>query len=726
MTNLVDLTKSAFAPEGAVAAAMRAAGRSHTYNPKQDEYATLMAQAILGRGDLRGLITLLEGETGVGKTVGYLVPMCLHLGLTGSQKTGRKGLVSTYRLELQRQIVDREFAIAAAVAKALTGADLTAAPRKGRRNFISVSRVRGLMASLKEAGQLTDETRAALESLIEFPGGDLMLWREVNDMPARVRAEDICLLPGASLSEAAPYYDHIEASKDADVLVVTHALLMRSCLRWNRLLDGDDEDERRFDVGVIDEADRLPSAADSVFSARISVPMVERIVESLEPYDVPDTVKAVSDWRKWMDSQFTSLSENAPSVFRREGAGGFAVLADPRIAKSRVQARDLAANMALELRKGAGVALRQKLPSSDYHEIVGISDQLMEFVKACDNLGDKLKSPVMQWSPVRTYGAFSVVPLWPGRLIANVWRAKEPYQPWLRSVIMTSATLDAPGERPQSQFYGFRDQIGIVPEWHHYNDTGSTSLSPDKFGKMRFMLADRNVPKPGGGEDEEEESNPEWIAYSAQGIVAAKERGGRSLVLLPSYRDTASIATKARELGVDLLEHKPGTRLADYLKAFRADPNAVLITPGGWEGLDLPGLLKHVIIPRVPFPMLDSARNRALLDAFALRGIDENKAMRILFTYYSADTRRRLRQGIGRGIRSFQDDVTLWVLDPRFPLPRTITSNRRLRQTNLPSLMYVALVNCIPNRFRSGVASTYDDAEIFPFQGQAKDLTATG
>src|SRR3546814_16002696 len=35
--------------------------------------------------------------------------------------------------------------------------------------------------------------------------------------------------------------------------------------------------------------------------------------------------------------------------------------------------------------------------------------------------------------------------------------------------------------------------------------------------------------------------------------------------------------------------------------------------------------------------------------------------------------RRKLRQGIGRGIRRPNDSVKLWLLDPRFPLPATLS-----------------------------------------------------
>lgn len=708
MNDLVVLTAKAFAKGGPLEEALTKLGRPYIINPHQTRYADLTAKSLVGKPDIRGLTTLLEGETGVGKTLGYLIPTGLHAALTDT-----RALVSTHTLHLQHQIVKREFEVVRQVVKQMTGADISIAPQKGRGNFVSPSRVRDLMDALKNENQLSAEAKTALEDLAAFPSGDIREWQETRAFPENVRASDICLLPGADLSEASAYIAHKEDAQQADVLVVTHALLMRSCINWNTMLGKTEDGNPPFDAAIIDEADRVPGAAESAFNVRVSVPMVERVANGMDGYGFTGASDVAEQWRAWMDDQFASMSAKYAGGFRREGAGGFAVLGDDRNSAVRSEARDLAYMMISQLRKGVSIVRANDMPNDDVEGIREIADHLEDFAEACDNPGS-YSAPLIRWSPVRSYGSFSVVPLEPGKLMSRLWSGSEKRTPYLRTLVMTSATLDAPGS-VKSKFFEFREQVGLNAKFHNYNEEGSASIAPDKFGRMDFVFADRRVPKPGDGGEECDYSNPDWIRYVALGIQAAQKRGGRSLVLITSYRDAAAISEAARALGVDLIEHQPGQKVADLLPAFTSpqNPNGVLITPTAWEGVDLPGMLRHVIIPRLPIAAKDNARNRALLDNFLSRGCDEKKASGLLNMRSNANTRRKMRQGIGRGIRSTQDYVTLWVLDSRFPLPNNLATNRRLRQPNLPHSSYIQYATCIPERFRSGIAATYDDAEIF-------------
>lgn len=739
MKDLVTLTAEAFVPGGPLEKALAEHERSYTFNVKQVEYSDYIARALLGEeykanlpakereelGDnhVRGITTLLEGETGVGKTLGYLVPLCLHCALTQ-----QRGLVSTYTLHLQHQIVQREFAVAAAVAKQMTGVTLTVAPQKGKRNFVSVSRVRELEAILREEGQFDDQTKSTLDSLVAHPSGDISEWLETNEFPQGIKSADICLLPGSDDVESAAYLAHKVQAQAADVLVVTHTLLLISCKTWNTMFGNEVNGLPPFDVSIIDEADRLPLAAEAVFSGRVSIPMIDNIAGGLSKYGYNDLSELLSSWREWMDKQFITFTTTYSSNFKREGAGGYLVLGDDRTKDVKSEAKNIADQLRTLLYDAAHKAKAHGMRSDDVAEIHALANELSDFSVACDNMGSNWSAPVIRWSPVRTFGSFSVVPLWPGRLVARLWRERKNSIPYLRSIIMTSATLDAPGNNG-ARFYGFREQIGIAKAFDHYNELGSVSISPDKFGKMDFVLADRRVPKPSKEADDSEEgavSDENWIRYVAWGIKEAQSRGGRSLVILPSYRDTVSIAEEARNLGVDLIEHKRGQRVADHLPEFTSpdNPNGVLITPAAWEGIDLPGMLRHVIIPRIPFSVIDNARNTAIMERIisgSKKSFDSGKrdkemtvaqALGIIHALALANARRKLRQGAGRGIRSFTDNVTLWILDPRFPLPDSITSNRRLRQYNLPTPMYVQFSACIPERFRSGIMSTYDDAEL--------------
>lgn len=714
MDDLPTMTAAAFAEGGPLERALRDLGRSYAVNPAQVRYAGHAAKAIAA-DDKRGVTTCLEGETGTGKTLGYLIPMCLDIAIRRDRGEPARGMVSTYTLDLQRQIVGQEFQVAAAVVREMAGQELTVAPLKGMRNFVSVRRVAALRTALKEAGTLDPETDAVLDSLAVHPGGDILDWLETNELPRTVKQADICLLPGSDPTEAMDYILHRSVADEADVVVMTHAMTMVSCLSGHSFLK---ETGQRpgIDVAVMDEADRLPSAAESFFNTRISVPMLSGIGENLKNYGFDGLAEVTGEVREWMERQFNVLRTSYASQFRREGEGGFILLGGSRTDKLRSEARDLADKVRSQVMKGAAAAALKAMPRDDVAEIEAIGYQLEGFVKDCDKPRDDRSVPAIRWSPVKQYASFSSIPLFPGELVSSLWskgKKDAPAPSLLRSIIMTSATLDAPGA-DAGNFLSFRRAVGIKP-WHDFNEAGSAALAPDDFGRMSLVLADRATPHPRGDSEDGESSDPEWIAYAARALAEAKRRGGRSLVLLPSYRDTASIAQAARELGVDLAEHARGSRLTDYLTAFKEDPNGMLITPAGWEGLNLPGLLSHVIIPRIPYPVVDSARNRALHDAFVLRGVAEDQVNSVLFARMNDDSRRKLKQGIGRLLRSAADHGTVWILDPRFPLPRTITSDRRRRQVNSSKAAYMPFALSIPERFRGGIDGAYEDAEVFPF-----------
>ena len=55
----------------------------------------------------------------------------------------------------------------------------------------------------------------------------------------------------------------------------------------------------------------------------------------------------------------------------------------------------------------------------------------------------------------------------------------------------------------------------------------------------------------------------------------------------------------ADELGARVsraIVHMRGMRLGAYLDAFRAVPDAVLLTPAAWAGVSLPGMVDHVVM----------------------------------------------------------------------------------------------------------------------------------
>jgi Rad3-related DNA helicase len=249
----------------------------------------------------------------------------------------------------------------------------------------------------------------------------------------------------------------------------------------------------------------------------------------------------------------------------------------------------------------------------------------------------------------------------------------------VQSAALLSGTLAVNGDfrsiRAATGLYGAREVM----------------IEPRRFGYMRIMLAARDVPTPN-----ERTGRSAWLDYVAAGVKAAAADGGRILILTASYADTSDLCARLTDL--PLIEHRRGERLQDVLKPIGS--GSIFVTPAAWTGIDLPGAWTHVVIPKIPFEIPDEQLDEVF-------EIDDGAA------WLDAQSRaiRRLRQGIGRGIRNEADSCVLWILDPRFPIPAQMVNAGHATQGNAAHLL--PLANAIPKRFRSGLWDAWSSAKIF-------------
>jgi len=254
-----------------------------------------------------------------------------------------------------------------------------------------------------------------------------------------------------------------------------------------------------------------------------------------------------------------------------------------------------------------------------------------------------------------------------------------------RTTILTSGTLAVKDQ--DADFRSFRYDLGLLDGIHPV----STRIEPKRHGTLSIILAERSLSTP----KQDDPLRDEWLSYVARGIAAAHEEGGEVLVLTTNYADTGAIGEQLADLGVPFLAQSRGQRLADLL--LRRPAGTVFITPAGWEGLDSPGGWQHLIVPRIPYPPVGQAAKE---DEFSFLNSQE-VAM------------RRLRQALGRALRNPNDAATLWILDPRFPVPAEMMRGGQATQQKATG--HLALAQAIPERFRrSGIRrSAWDSATMF-------------
>ncbi|WP_100372871.1 ATP-dependent DNA helicase [Bacillus sp. FJAT-45037] len=130
--------------------------------------------------------------------------------------------------------------------------------------------------------------------------------------------------------------------------------------------------------------------------------------------------------------------------------------------------------------------------------------------------------------------------------------------------------------------------------------------------------------------------------------------GGHSLVLFSSLEEMNRFRQWAdqQEWSFNMIFEGDG-EISEAVKVFQQDSSAVLCSYHLWEGLDVPGAaLSQVLISSLPFPPKDPVFKAKRMHA--VNPLEEIDAPYMLL---------RLRQGIGRLIRSSQDkgSVHLWM-----------------------------------------------------------------
>ena len=282
-----------------------------------------------------------------------------------------------------------------------------------------------------------------------------------------------------------------------------------------------------------------------------------------------------------------------------------------------------------------------------------------------------------------------------------------------QAAFFVSATLAAPAANPVPN--DLLRAFGIAPGMKtpaRINYAGWSDLQPGKYGRMQFRFADRSAPGPfrrNHDDDDRTVADPQHLRYVADAVEEAR-KSGRVLVLCTSYKLVDELGARIPSAIV----HARGVRLGAFLDDFRTAPHGVLLTPAAWAGVSLPGMVDHVVIPRIPFrpPSVEDEAKRSFLSQL---GLAPTNIEGLIAGDRNAAARRKLAQGIGRGIRGPTESCTLWILDPRFPLPKSMARaiggpGQGKAVNNLP------FINCIPSRFRRGRNPAVDGGGIWPFE----------
>jgi ATP-dependent DNA helicase DinG len=615
---------------------------------------------------------MVEAGTGVGKSFAYLVPAALF-----ALENNTRVVVSTNTINLQDQLIKKDIPDMCAA----LGLDLRAAVLKGRSNYLCPRRLELLR---KRTPANVDELRILAKVLVwqlTNSSGDRT---EINltgpserEVWVHISAEDDACTTETCLERtggACPFFRAKQASQNAHLLIVNHALLLTDVAVGNRVLP-------EYDHVIIDEGHHVEAATTDSLSFRLTQGDMERLIreaggsssgilghllstarDQVKPSDfalLSQKIERATDliWRLQEQSRlfFDALAEFI--AYQREGQPVSTYAYQERLLPAtRTQpgwdgvevawsaageTLSLLVSLLGEIQKGATELYSDGLEALE--DIIGsLGNLYRRLTEAEAMVASMIFDPAndyVYWVEVNASGnrlALNAAPIRVGSLVQKyLWHEK-------RSVILTSATLTTHGE-----FTYIRNTLMA-------EEADELALgSPFDYESAALLYLANDIAEPNARE------------YQAQLdrtlINLCKASGGRALVLFTSYaqlkRTSKTITGPLAQSDITVFEQGEGASPNALLESFKSSERAVLLgTRSFWEGVDVPGeALSVLVIVKLPFDVpsdpLVAARAETFEDPFN--------------EYHLPEAILRFRQGFGRLIRTQSDRGVVAILDRR-------------------------------------------------------------
>ncbi|MCX6449408.1 MAG: ATP-dependent DNA helicase [Actinobacteria bacterium] len=608
----------------------------------QIEMAEAVANALSDRHHL-----LVQAGTGTGKSLAYLVPALVH---------GKKVLVATATLALQRQLIERDLPkIKGALEKELKR-DISFAIYKGVGNYVCLQKMNNApddpetQAVLEISSLESDakrlrawaQSKGATGDRDDAPDVDRRVWAANSVSGRECMGADDC--PSGSKCFAALAK---AKAQTADIVVTNHTLLAIEIVDSHPILP-----ER--DAIILDEAHEFMDRTTQAVTEELTAARVSRAANMARKH-MPG--KASDGFNKAAEKFAAAIGDYADDLKADPAKAG-------RLDKlpSQLEAPLRAVKEAVSAITALIAADAEIIDPNSMAERARVKGALNEINQTATKLLKPGHTHVLWFEP--TYSTLYLAPL----AVSDVLRGNLLTQ---TPVIATSATLtvgksfdaiaknigfviagknDEENEEEESE----ADEKGMMdPANLQILDVGS----PFDFANQGMLYLPKDLPEPG-----RDGPSKEALTELGELIEAA---GGRTLALFSSWRGVEMADEHLRkvlaELKLPIITQRRGDSVGPLVEKFAKDERSILLgTISLWQGIDVPGAACTLVaIDRIPFPRPDepvlSAR-AAEADAAGGSGFMQISLPRAALL---------LAQGTGRLIRSLDDRGVVAILDSR-------------------------------------------------------------
>lgn len=646
---------------------------------------------------------MLEGETGIGKSMAYLIP-AVHYAVKNRCRVG----ISTNTINLQHQLVNKDLPFLASILKFPFKFCLV----KGRRNYVCLRRIREALGASDGEFLLEHDEFEQFNRLVAWAentsDGSLS---DLNWVPLESLWEKLCCdkdsCPGIKCSEYNDcfFYTSRRFASEADILVINHHLLFADlAMRADTAEYTQTAVIPACKVVILDEAHNLEETATRHFGFRTTAIGIQRVLNKIYQkrgrreqgtfsnlysmisfgrgdFSVEDRAALLQDLSQELIPSRLETGDLSRSLFdavtafivdpakaqygeyrlrigeKEEKRGEFATLVH-YASKMRDECKRLAARMRKLGRKIATLLGDEVSEENECFELP--LTELNSYATRLDETAGGINVLFDTTTPDRhifvhfftaafrknaVYPAFHSLPIEVSQPMLEYCFKKIP------CTVLVSGTMTT-----AHNFDFIRARLGLGSEELIPPPIEGRFPSPFNYQQQARLFIPTDIPDPASPVFAERVSGPLFDIIQAS-------RGG-ALILCTSYGHLNqfynNLSPRLFAEGIEC--YKQGELERHHLlELFKEDGNAVLFaTDSFWEGVDIPGsALRNLVITRLPFatpndPVLE-ARNERIKSAGGNAFKDYQLPMAAI----------KLKQGFGRLIRKKDDRGTVWILDNR-------------------------------------------------------------